>query len=62
MAVHAIAYVESSTRDKRPAVDHLVVTSGRGIWTYLDAFGDGVADIDLTCDDVASTRPAAVAR
>lgn len=60
--MHAIAHVELYTRDRRPAVDHLVVTSGRGIWTSLDAFGDGVAGIALTCDDVASTRAAAVAR
>ncbi|MFH8383404.1 hypothetical protein ACH4E7_21060 [Kitasatospora sp. NPDC018058] len=88
--MHAIAYVELYTRDKKPVVDYLVsvlgfaraadsvdvdrssillrrrrtqlvVTSGRGIWKYLDEFGDGVADIALTCDDVVSTRWAAVA-
>ncbi|MGW4651163.1 hypothetical protein [Kitasatospora sp. NPDC004289] len=40
---------------------HLVVTSGRGIWKFLDEHGDGVADIALTCDDVARTRESAVA-
>ncbi|WP_030925602.1 4-hydroxyphenylpyruvate dioxygenase [Streptosporangium amethystogenes] len=38
----------------------LVVTSGRGIWKFLDEHGDGVADIAMTCDDVAATRDAAV--
>lgn len=39
----------------------LVVTSGRGIWKFLDRHGDGVADIALTCDDVAASHEAAVA-
>ncbi|MEE1806756.1 4-hydroxyphenylpyruvate dioxygenase [Streptomyces sp. BE133] len=38
----------------------LVVTSGRGIWKFLDEHGDGIADIAMTCDDVAATRDAAV--
>lgn len=39
----------------------LVVTSGRGVWKFLDEHGDGVADIALTCDDPAATAEAAVA-
>ncbi|MFF7591535.1 hypothetical protein ACFZCK_29065 [Kitasatospora purpeofusca] len=39
----------------------LVVTSGRGVGRYLDEFGDGVANIALTCDDVTATARAAVA-
>ncbi|MBD0423938.1 4-hydroxyphenylpyruvate dioxygenase [Streptomyces sp. TRM S81-3] len=39
----------------------LVVTSGRGIWKFLDRHGDGIADIALTCDDVQAARDAAVA-
>ncbi|MGI5041452.1 4-hydroxyphenylpyruvate dioxygenase [Streptomyces sp. JAC128] len=38
----------------------IIVTSGRGIWGFLDEHGDGIADIALTCDDVASTRDAAL--
>jgi 4-hydroxymandelate synthase len=39
----------------------LIITSGRGIWEFLDEHGDGVADIAMTCDDVAVTCDAAVA-
>lgn len=39
----------------------LVVTSGRGIWKFLDEHGDGIADIALTCDDPGETADAAVA-
>jgi 4-hydroxymandelate synthase len=39
----------------------LVVTAGPGTEKFLDAHGDGVADIALTCDDVATTRDATVA-
>jgi 4-hydroxymandelate synthase len=38
----------------------LVVTSGRGIWKFLDEHGDGIANIAMTCDDVAATRDAAL--
>lgn len=37
----------------------LVVTSGRGIVRFLEQHGDGIADIALTCDDVAATAAAA---
>ncbi|WP_194905610.1 4-hydroxyphenylpyruvate dioxygenase [Catenulispora rubra] len=37
----------------------LVVTSGRGIARFLEQHGDGIADIALTCDDVAATAVAA---
>ncbi|MFC9593973.1 4-hydroxyphenylpyruvate dioxygenase [Streptomyces sp. NPDC056944] len=39
----------------------LVVTSGRGIARFLEQHGDGIADIALTCDDVAETAAAAAA-
>ncbi|MFJ8335898.1 4-hydroxyphenylpyruvate dioxygenase [Streptomyces sp. NPDC094437] len=39
----------------------LVVTSGPGIWKFLDRHGDGIADLALTCDDVQATRNAAIA-
>ncbi|MFI2614462.1 4-hydroxyphenylpyruvate dioxygenase [Streptomyces sp. NPDC018584] len=38
----------------------IVVTSGRGLWKFLDEHGDGIADIAMTCDDVAATREAAL--
>ncbi|WP_369221112.1 4-hydroxyphenylpyruvate dioxygenase [Streptomyces sp. R39] len=37
----------------------LVVTSGRGIVRFLEQHGDGIADVALTCDDVAATAVAA---
>ncbi|MER7000247.1 VOC family protein [Streptomyces sp. NPDC000410] len=39
----------------------LVVTSGRGVWKFLDQHGDGIADIAVACDDVTATLDAAVA-
>ncbi|MEV7116690.1 4-hydroxyphenylpyruvate dioxygenase [Streptomyces anulatus] len=39
----------------------LVVTSGRGIWKFLDNHGDGIADIALTCDDAKAMGERAVA-
>ncbi|MFH8447347.1 4-hydroxyphenylpyruvate dioxygenase [Streptomyces sp. NPDC018026] len=39
----------------------IVVSSGPGTWKFLDTHGDGIADIAMTCDDVAATRDAAVA-
>lgn len=39
----------------------LVVTSGRGTEEYLEAHGDGFADIAFACDDVAAVRDRAVA-
>jgi 4-hydroxyphenylpyruvate dioxygenase-like putative hemolysin len=37
----------------------LVVTSGRGVARFLEQHGDGIADVALTCDDVAATAVAA---
>lgn len=37
----------------------VVVTSGPGTRDFLDAHGDGIADIALACDDLAETRSAA---
>lgn len=37
----------------------LIVTSGPGTSEFLSSHGDGVADIALTCDDVAATGDAA---
>jgi 4-hydroxymandelate synthase len=39
----------------------VVVSAGPGTHAFLDAHGDGVADIALTCHDVAASRDAAVA-
>lgn len=39
----------------------IVVSSGPATWKFLDAHGDGISDIALTCDDVVRTREAAVA-
>ncbi|WP_051767569.1 VOC family protein [Streptomyces sp. NRRL S-37] len=39
----------------------LVVTSGWGTGEWLSKYGDGVADIAVTCDDVAETARAALA-
>ncbi|MER6079117.1 hypothetical protein [Streptomyces sp. NPDC001833] len=34
---------------------HLVVTSGPATWKFLDAHGEGIADIALVCTDVTAT-------
>lgn len=39
----------------------LIVTEGPAISDFLDAHGDGIADIAFTCDDVAETFDTAVA-
>ncbi|WP_055585442.1 VOC family protein [Streptacidiphilus griseoplanus] len=39
----------------------LVVTSGRGIWRFLDEHGDGIAVLAMTCDDVPDSVAAAEA-
>jgi 4-hydroxymandelate synthase len=39
----------------------LVVTEGPSTRAFLDAHGDGIADIAFSCDDVAGTRDAALA-
>jgi 4-hydroxymandelate synthase len=39
----------------------LVVTAGPSTLAFLDAHGDGIADIAFSCDDVAGTRDAALA-
>ena len=39
----------------------LVVTSGRGVWRFLDEHGEGVADVAMVCDDVGATCKAALA-
>lgn len=39
----------------------LVLTSGRGVWKFINDHGDGVADIALTCDDVTASAAAAAA-
>ncbi|WP_406302565.1 4-hydroxyphenylpyruvate dioxygenase [Streptomyces sp. NBC_00885] len=38
----------------------LVVTSGWGTWKFLDDHGDGIADIAVACEDVPTTRDAAL--
>ncbi|MEV4449890.1 4-hydroxyphenylpyruvate dioxygenase [Streptomyces mirabilis] len=45
----------------RQGAMHLVVTSGWGTTQFLDDHGEGIADIALTCDDVAESENRAVA-
>ncbi len=57
---------ESADYDKnsvllRQGTVQLLVSTGPGTRAFLDAHGDGIADIALTCDDVAASRDAAVA-
>ncbi|MEU6278638.1 hypothetical protein ABZ871_40575 [Streptomyces populi] len=44
----------------RQGTDHLVVTSGPATWKFLDAHGDGIADIALLCADVTATAERAL--
>lgn len=39
----------------------LIITAGRGTEEFLEAHGDGVADIALACDDVVQARAGALA-
>ncbi|MFJ7280383.1 4-hydroxyphenylpyruvate dioxygenase [Kitasatospora sp. NPDC098663] len=39
----------------------ILVTSGRGAEAFLDAHGDGIADVALSADDVSATYEAALA-
>ncbi|HTX85456.1 MAG TPA: 4-hydroxyphenylpyruvate dioxygenase [Streptosporangiaceae bacterium] len=39
----------------------LIITAGPGTQEFLDAHGDGVADVALSCDDIVASRDAAVA-
>ncbi len=57
---------ESADYDKnsvllRQGTAQLLVSTGPGTRAFLDAHGDGIADIALACDDVAASRDAAVA-
>jgi 4-hydroxymandelate synthase len=57
---------EATTHDRnsvllRQGRAQLIVTTGPGIEGFLDAHGDGVADIALTCDDVTASHDAALA-
>jgi 4-hydroxymandelate synthase len=45
----------------RQGTVQMVVSTGPATHKFLDAHGDGIADIALSCDDVAATRDAAVA-
>ena len=56
----SVEYDRSSVLLRQGEVQ-VVVTSGRGIWKFLDEHGDGVADLALTCDDVEATAKAATA-
>lgn len=53
--------VDSSSALLRQGSVHLVVTTGPATWGFLDAHGDGIADIAFTCEDVDETVRAAVA-
>jgi 4-hydroxymandelate synthase len=55
---------ESTDNEKNSALlrqgqVQLLVTAGPGTYQFLDAHGDGIADIALACDDVAVSRNAA---
>jgi 4-hydroxymandelate synthase len=61
-----VQVAESVDRDKdsvllRQGGTQLLVTAGPGTREFLDAHGDGVADIALTCDNVGATVAAGVA-
>lgn len=45
----------------RQGTVQIVVTAGRGTEEFLEAYGDGVADIAFACDDVEWARDRAVA-
>lgn len=45
----------------RQGAVQLVVSTGHGTRAFLDEHGDGIADVALTCDEVAEIRDAAVA-
>lgn len=45
----------------RQGAVQMIVTAGPGTAAFLDAHGDGIADLALTCDDPAATARAAVA-
>jgi 4-hydroxymandelate synthase len=45
----------------RQGTVQLIVTAGRGTGDYLEAHGDGIADIAFACDDVVETRDRALA-
>jgi 4-hydroxymandelate synthase len=45
----------------RQGAVQLVITSGKGTEEFLEAHGDGVANIAFACDDVAADRDTAVA-
>jgi 4-hydroxymandelate synthase len=59
-----VAESESAARHSvllRQSEMRLVVTEGPVTRAFLDAHGDGVADIAFSCDDVTGTRDAALA-
>lgn len=45
----------------RQGTAQLIITAGQGTEEFLEAHGDGVADIAFACDDVVSARDRAVA-
>ncbi len=45
----------------RQGTAQLIITAGRGTEEFLEAHGDGVADIAFACDDAVLTRDSAVA-
>jgi 4-hydroxymandelate synthase len=57
---------EATTFDRNSALlrqgeAQIIVTTGPGTEEFLDAHGDGVADIAFNCDDVTASREAALA-
>ncbi|MER5732114.1 4-hydroxyphenylpyruvate dioxygenase [Streptomyces sp. NPDC002138] len=53
--------VDRSSVLLRQGTTQVVVTSGPGTWRFLEDHGEGIADIALTCDDVAVSRDSAIA-
>jgi 4-hydroxymandelate synthase len=56
----SVSYDKSSVLLRQGTLQ-VVVSTGPGTRAFLDAHGDGIADIALTCDDVTASRDAAVA-
>ncbi len=64
MGFAQIAEAADHDRDSallRQGEAQLVVSAGPATRAFLDAHGDGVADVALTCDDVAASRDTAMA-
>jgi 4-hydroxymandelate synthase len=59
--VESLATTDRQSTLLRQAGMRLLVTAGPATQQYLEAHGDGIAIIAISCDDVAATRAAATA-